>query len=131
MPNRRSSWKQSPSPPPSSSSGRKVVAIDTTTAEPLIVKPVKEVVTEQTEVTTEPELEIRRPATLAQVLIEPPSAVVKPKMKIRRRSHRAKACSLNSLGPATPTWKRNIGFAENNGAWRRRGILPPPFFANH
>ncbi len=82
MPTRRSSRKKSRTP---SSSRRKVVAINTTTAQPVVVKPVKDVVTEQTEVTTEPEVEIRRPATLAQALTQPPVAVVKPKTKVRRR----------------------------------------------
>jgi hypothetical protein len=78
MPTRRSSRNKS-------RSRRKVVAMDTITAQPVAVKPVKDVVTEQTEVTTEPEVEIRRPATLAQALTQPPVAVVKPKTKVRRR----------------------------------------------
>jgi hypothetical protein len=79
MPTRRSSRKKSRT---SSNPRRKVVAIH---AEPVLMKPVKDVVTEQTEVTTEPEVEIRRPATLAQALTQPPVAVVKPKTKVRRR----------------------------------------------
>jgi hypothetical protein len=51
----------------------------------VVVKPVTDVITEQTEVTIEPEVEIRRPATLAQALTQPPVAVVKPKAKVRRR----------------------------------------------
>gem|GEM_PF-4216198 len=59
--------------------------MDTITAQPVVVKPVKDVVTEQTEVTTEPEVEIRRPATLAQSLTQPPVAVAKQQTKVRRR----------------------------------------------
>lgn len=66
-------------------SGRRKVLTDTITSETLVTKPVKDVVTEQTEVTTEPEIEIRRPATLARALTQPPVAVVKPKTKVRRR----------------------------------------------
>jgi len=81
MPTRRASQKKSRKSP---SSRRKVVEIGAT-AEPVLVKPVTNVVTEQTEVTTEPEVEIRRPATLAQALTQPPVAAVKPKTKVRRR----------------------------------------------
>jgi hypothetical protein len=41
-------------------------------------------VTEKTYVTTEPEVEIRKPATLAQALTEPAVAVVKPKSRVRK-----------------------------------------------
>ena len=81
MPTRRSSRNKTRT---SSSSRRKVVAVDTIT-EPIVVKPVKDVVTERTEVTKEPEVEIRRPATLAQALTQPAVAVVKPKTTGRRR----------------------------------------------
>ena len=43
-----------------------------------------EVVTEKTYVTNEPEVEIRKPATLAQALTQPPVAVVKPTTKVRK-----------------------------------------------
>ncbi len=46
-------------------------------------KPTTEVVTEQKVITTEPEIEIRRPATLAQALTEPAVAVVKPKTRVK------------------------------------------------
>jgi hypothetical protein len=82
MPTRRSTAKKSHTNP---SSQRKVVAVHTTTAEPVALKPVKEVVTEQTEVTTEPEVEVRKPATLAEALTQPPVAVVKAKTRVRRR----------------------------------------------
>jgi len=82
MPTRRSSREKSRTSP---NPRRKVVAIDAMTAEPVVVKPVTNIVTEQTEVTTEPEVEIRRPATLAQALTQPPVAAVKPKTKVRRR----------------------------------------------
>jgi hypothetical protein len=45
---------------------------------------VTEVVTERTYITTEPEVEIRKPATLAQALTEPAVAVLKPKTKVVR-----------------------------------------------
>ena len=47
-------------------------------------EPVTEVVTERTYITTEPEVEIRKPATLAQALTEPEVAVLKPKTKVVR-----------------------------------------------
>jgi hypothetical protein len=40
-------------------------------------------VTETTRITTEPKVEIRKPATLAQALTEPETAVVKPETKAR------------------------------------------------
>jgi hypothetical protein len=49
-----------------------------------VPQPVTDVVTEKTYITTEPEIEIRKPATLAQALTEPAVAVVKPKTKVRR-----------------------------------------------
>ena len=42
-----------------------------------------EVVTEKKVITTEPEIEIRRPATLAQALTEPSVAVVKNKTRVK------------------------------------------------
>jgi len=47
-------------------------------------EPVTEVVNEKTYTTTVPEIEIRKPATLAQALTEPAVAVVKPNKKVRR-----------------------------------------------
>ena len=50
------------------------------------------IVTETRQITTEPTVEIRRPATLAQALTEPAVAVVKPETKarvIRRTTRRA------------------------------------------
>ena len=58
-----------------------VVSIDRA----VVPEPVTEVVTEKTYITTEPEIEIRKPATLAQALTEPTAAVVRPKTKIRRQ----------------------------------------------
>jgi hypothetical protein len=52
--------------------------------EVLVPKPTTEVVTEKTYITTEPEVEIRKPATLAQALTEPAVALVKPKSKVRK-----------------------------------------------
>lgn len=49
-----------------------------------VVEPTTDVVTEKTYITTEPELEIRKPGTLAQALTEPAVAVVKPKSKVRK-----------------------------------------------
>jgi hypothetical protein len=40
--------------------------------------------TETTEITTQPRVELRRPATLAQALTEPVVAVVKTERNIRR-----------------------------------------------
>jgi hypothetical protein len=49
-----------------------------------VPKPTTDVITEKTYVTTEPEVEIRKPATLAQALTEPAVAVVKPKSRVRK-----------------------------------------------
>src|SRR5690242_17456759 len=43
------------------------------------------IITEKTYVTTEPVVEIRRPATLAQALTQPPVAVVKPRSRVRKK----------------------------------------------
>jgi hypothetical protein len=48
------------------------------------LEPATEVVTERIYITTEPEVEIRKPATLAQALTEPAVAVLKPKTKVER-----------------------------------------------
>jgi hypothetical protein len=48
------------------------------------LEPATEVMTERTYITTKPELEIRKPATLAQALTEPEVAVLKPKTKVTR-----------------------------------------------
>jgi hypothetical protein len=57
-----------------------VVSIDRA----VVPEPVTDVVTEKTYITTEPEIEIRKPATLAQALTEPAVAVVKPRTKVRK-----------------------------------------------
>ena len=44
-----------------------------------------DVFTEKTYVTTAPEVEIRKPATLAQALTQPAVAVVKPKSRVRKQ----------------------------------------------
>jgi hypothetical protein len=62
------------------STSRDVVSIDRA----VVPKPVTDVVIEKTYITTEPEVEIRKPATLAQALTEPAVAVVKPKTKVRK-----------------------------------------------
>jgi hypothetical protein len=49
-----------------------------------VPRPTTDVVTEKTYVTTEPEVEIRKPATLAQALTEPAVAVVKQKSRVRK-----------------------------------------------
>jgi hypothetical protein len=66
------------------SAGRSVpVAISSDLAvEVPVRKPSTDILTEKTYVTTEPEVEIRKPATLAQALTEPAHAVVKPKSTI-------------------------------------------------
>ena len=50
-------------------------------------KPTTEVVNEKKVITTEPEIEIRRPATLAQALTEPAVAVVKSRKRVKRTTH--------------------------------------------
>jgi hypothetical protein len=57
-----------------------VVSIDRA----VVPEPVTDVLTEKTYITTEPEIEIRKPATLAQALTEPAVVVVKPKTKVRK-----------------------------------------------
>jgi hypothetical protein len=51
------------------------------------------IVTETRQVTTEPKVEIRKPATLAQALTEPEVAVVKPETRSRviRKTTRRRA----------------------------------------
>jgi cell envelope opacity-associated protein A len=49
-----------------------------------VPEPVTDVVTEKAYITTEPEVEIRKPGTLAQALTEPAEVVVKPKTSVRR-----------------------------------------------
>jgi hypothetical protein len=49
-----------------------------------VPEPVTHVVTEKAYITTEPEVEIRKPATLAQALTQPAEVVVKPKTKVKR-----------------------------------------------
>jgi len=46
--------------------------------------PTTDVITEKTYITTEPEVEIRKPATLAQALTERAEVVVKPKTKVKK-----------------------------------------------
>jgi hypothetical protein len=60
-----------------------VISRDVAVAAP-VPRPATDVVTEKTYITTEPEVEIRKPATLAQALTEPAIAVVKPKSKVRK-----------------------------------------------
>src|SRR5438552_18866375 len=55
-----------------------------------VPKATTDVVTEKTYVTTEPEVEIRKPATLAQALTEPAVAVVKPKRTVRKEVARTR-----------------------------------------
>ena len=50
-----------------------------------VAKRTTDVITETTYVTTEPEVEIRKPATLAQALTEPAVVVVKPKSRVRKQ----------------------------------------------
>ena len=57
----------------------------------VVPEPVTDIITEKTHITTEPQVEIRRPATLAQALTEPVVAVVKPKTKVRKEIHRRRA----------------------------------------
>jgi hypothetical protein len=55
-----------------------------------VPKATTDVVTEKTYVTTEPEVEIRKPATLAQALTEPAVAVVKPRRTVRKEVARTR-----------------------------------------
>ena len=48
-----------------------------------VPRPTTDVVTEKKVITTEPEVEIRKPATLAQALTEPAVAVVKNKTRVK------------------------------------------------
>lgn len=50
-----------------------------------VPEPTTDVITEKTYVTTEPVVQIRRPATLAQALTEPAVAVVKAKSRVREK----------------------------------------------
>ena len=52
--------------------------------EVVVPEPVTEVVIEKTYTTTDPEVEIRKPATLAQALTERGEVVVTPKKKVRK-----------------------------------------------
>ena len=54
------------------------------TVEVPVAEATTDVVTEKTYVTTQPVVEIRKPATLAQALTEPAVAVVKPKSTVRK-----------------------------------------------
>jgi hypothetical protein len=47
--------------------------------------PVADEITEQTVIRTEPEVEVRKPATLAQALTERAEVVVKPKTRVLRK----------------------------------------------
>jgi hypothetical protein len=49
-----------------------------------VPQPTTDVVTEKRVITTEPEIEIRKPGTLAQALTEPAVAVVKNKTRVKR-----------------------------------------------
>jgi hypothetical protein len=48
-----------------------------------VPRPTTDVVTEKKVITNEPEVEIRKPATLAQALTEPAVAVVKNKTRVK------------------------------------------------
>ena len=50
-----------------------------------VPKRTTDVITERTYVTTEPTIEIRKPATLAQALTEPAIAVVRPRSRVRKQ----------------------------------------------
>ncbi len=58
-------------------------AIVTESVRILVPQPTTDVVTEKKVITTEPEIEIRKPATLAQALTEPAIAVVKNKTRVK------------------------------------------------
>jgi hypothetical protein len=57
---------------------RRVVAVETPA-------PTVDTIVTETDVVTEPKVEVRRPATLSQALTEPAEIVVKPETKVVRR----------------------------------------------
>jgi hypothetical protein len=60
---------------------RKTSGTSTATKKRRLVEPADEVIIERTRTLWEPVVEIRKPATLAQALTEPVTAVVKPNTK--------------------------------------------------
>ena len=62
-------------------SGKEIIVTDSVRTLDL-PRPTTDVVTEKKVITTEPEVEIRKPATLAQALTEPAVAVVKNKTRV-------------------------------------------------
>ena len=58
-------------------------AIVTESVRTLVPQPTIDVATAKKVITTEPEIEIRKPATLAQALTEPAVAVVKNKTRVK------------------------------------------------
>ncbi|HUS19541.1 MAG TPA: hypothetical protein VMZ25_07810 [Terriglobales bacterium] len=82
----RKSNKKSSSRKANTNRTRSTDATETTVTRTIVAKPkpVTNVITEEREITTEPEVEIRRPATLSQALTQPPIAVVKPKTTVRK-----------------------------------------------
>ncbi len=86
MTKRRSkSRKSHPTSSSRKSVPRRELLAETVNGQSLRLEPVTDVVTERAEITTEPEIEIRKPGTLAQALTEPATAVVKPNTKVRRK----------------------------------------------
>ena len=85
MPRHRTKSSKKSKSAPRKSAPRGPVLVETRTGAEVNVLPVTEVVTEKTEVTTQPEIEILKPGTLAQALTEPATAVVKPNTKVRRK----------------------------------------------
>jgi hypothetical protein len=77
---RKSKKKSSASKRRTRNSPSEMVVAETIVRTP---KPVTAEVTEKRVITTEPEVEIRRPATLSQALTQPPVAVVKPRTTVR------------------------------------------------
>ena len=63
-------------------SGKEIIVTDSVRTLDL-PRPTTDVVTEKKVITTEPEVEIRKPATLAQALTEPYVAVVKNKTRVK------------------------------------------------
>jgi hypothetical protein len=69
---------------------RRLVSHTTTVEKPVAVavetsRPVIDEISEQTVLRTEPDVEVRKPATLAQALTERAEIVVKPKTRIVRK----------------------------------------------
>ena len=98
MPNKKKSRSKSPQKATTKRVVRKVIrrsapvalATSAETRRPRVVAvetpaPKVDTIVTETDVVTEPKVEVRRPATLSQALTEPAEIVVKPETKVVRR----------------------------------------------